>query len=179
MGNKNKKINHAKNTLVTGGTGFIGSHLVDELLKEGHNVIVLDDFSNGREENILQYKNNKKLKIVKVDVSNFQKIKDYFKNVSWVFHLAALADIVPSIQKPLNYHKANVDGTVSVLEASRKANVQKFVYAASASCYGIPSVYPTPETADINPQYPYALTKYLGEHCVLHWVRYIICPLSP
>src|SRR5205814_2657722 len=83
--------------------------------------------------------------------------------------IAALADIVPSIQNPAAYHKSNVDGTLSVLEASRKHGVKRFVYAASSSCYGIPDVYPTPETAPIRPQYPYALTKNLGEQMAMHW----------
>jgi UDP-glucose 4-epimerase len=163
--------------LVTGGAGFIGSHLVDKLLRDKHDVVVLDDFSNGRMENLSHHLDNSKLEIKKVDVSNFQEIRDYFKDVSWVFHLAALADIVPSIQNPLKYHKANVDGTVSVLEASRKAAVERFVYTASSSCYGIPDIYPTPETADIRPMYPYALTKYLGEKCVLHWGKVYDLPV--
>jgi UDP-glucose 4-epimerase len=86
-----------------------------------------------------------------------------------VFHLAALADIVPSIERPTDYFRSNVVGTESVLEAARKANVRRVIYAASSSCYGIPSHYPTPETAPIQPQYPYALTKRLGEELVLHW----------
>ena len=86
-----------------------------------------------------------------------------------VFHIAALADIVPSMKQPLDYHHSNVDGTICVLEAARLANVKRFVYAASSSCYGIPDKYPTLETAAIRPQYPYALTKYLGEQYVMHW----------
>jgi len=160
-----------RKVLVTGGAGFIGSHLVDRLLKDGHDVIVLDDFSNGRMENLSSYLDSSRLEIKKVDVSSFQEIKDYFIDVSWVFHLAALADIVPSIQNPLKYHNSNVNGTVSVLEASRKAGVERFVYAASSSCYGIPDVYPTPENAEIRPMYPYALTKYVGEQYVLHWEK--------
>lgn len=88
-----------------------------------------------------------------------------------VFHLAARADIVPSIEEPAAYFRANVDGTLAVLEGARRAGVKRFVYTASSSCYGIPTVYPTPETALISPQYPYALTKYLGEQLVLHWAQ--------
>jgi UDP-glucose 4-epimerase len=91
--------------------------------------------------------------------------------VQWVFHLAALADIVPSIQNPLAYHKANVDGTAAVLEAARAAGVKRLVYAASSSCYGLPDVVPTPETAEIGPMYPYALTKNIGEQYVMHWAK--------
>ena len=93
----------------------------------------------------------------------------YFEGVEWVFHLAGLADIVPSIQRPIDYHRSTVDGTVRVLEASRKAGVKRFIYAASSSCYGIPDVFPTPETAPARPQYPYALTKYVGEQYAMHW----------
>ncbi|MBI3012958.1 MAG: NAD-dependent epimerase/dehydratase family protein, partial [Elusimicrobia bacterium] len=87
----------------------------------------------------------------------------------WVFHVAALADIVPSIQNPASYHHSNVDGTLAVLESARKNKVQRFLYAASSSCYGIPDQYPTPESAPIRPQYPYALTKNMGEQMVMHW----------
>ena len=87
----------------------------------------------------------------------------------WVFHLAALADIVPSIEEPLKYHRANVDGTVAVLEAARDAGVGRFIYVASSTCYGIADQFPTPETAPIQPMYPYALTKHIAEQCVLHW----------
>lgn len=163
--------------LVTGGAGFIGSHLVDRLLKEEYEVIVLDNFSNGRKENLFNHIGNKKLQIKNVDIANYQEIKKYFKNVSCVFHLAALADIVPSIQSPLKYHRSNVDGTINVLEASRKNNVKKFIYTASSSCYGIPDKYPTPETAPVKPEYPYALTKYLGEQYALHWNKVYNLPV--
>ena len=95
--------------------------------------------------------------------------KKNFNDVDWVFHLASLADIVPSIENPKNYFSSNVNGTLNVLQACRKNKPKKFIYAASSSCYGIPKEYPTSEKAIINPQYPYALTKYLGEQLVLHW----------
>jgi len=155
--------------LVTGGAGFIGSHLVDRLLAEGHEVRVLDNFSTGRRENLAQVKNNPLLSIHTVDISNEGGLRPMFEGIDWVFHLGALADIVPSIQHPLDYHKANVDGTVAVLEAARLAGVKRFVYAASSSCYGIPDTLPTPESAPIRPMYPYALTKFLGEQYVSHW----------
>jgi UDP-glucose 4-epimerase len=91
--------------------------------------------------------------------------------VNWVFHLAALADIVPSIQRPMDYRHANVNGTFNVVEAARLAGVERLVYAASSSCYGIPEEYPTPENAKVQPQYPYALTKYMGEQAVMHWAQ--------
>ena len=156
-------------TLVTGGAGFIGSHLVEHLLDKGHEVVVIDNFSTGRRSNIEHLARSKQLKIVEADISNFENIKKYFQQVDWVFHIAGLADIVPSIQNPMEYHRSNVDGTLCVLEASRLSGVKRFIYAASASCYGIPDIYPTPETASIRPMYPYALTKNFGEQLVMHW----------
>jgi UDP-glucose 4-epimerase len=158
-----------KKAIVTGGAGFIGSHMVDKLLCEGYQVTVLDNFSNGRAQNLTHHKDDKKLKIIEIDISDFNNIKEYFNGIDTVFHFAALADIVPSIVNPLNYYKSNVTGTVAVCEAVRLAGVKKLIYAASSSCYGIPDNFPTPESAEIRPQYPYALTKYLGEQIVLHW----------
>ncbi len=157
--------------IVTGGAGFIGSHLVERLLNNGHKVKVIDNFSTGRMENLNHLKSNRKLEIHGFDVADFTEIKPLFTGVDWVFHLAALADIVPSINFPVKYHHSNVDGTVAVLEAARQAGAKRFVYAASSSCYGIPDSFPTPETAPISPMYPYALTKYLGEQYVLHWQK--------
>lgn len=165
------------NVLVTGGAGFIGSHLVDRLIQDGHSVIVLDNFLNGRKQNLEQHKNEKRLKIQTVDVSDFSAIEPFFKTVDWVFHCAALADIVPSIQNPLDYYQSNVGGTIAVLEAARKNNVKRLIYAASSSCYGITEAYPTPETAPIQPQYPYALTKNLGEQIVMHWGKIYNLPV--
>ena len=124
-------------SLVTGGGGFIGSNLVDKLVSMGHKVIVLDNFSTGRRSNLSQH-NKKKVKIVNTDISTNKKLDKYFKNVNYVFHLAGLADIVPSITNPKDYFQSNVKGTLNILEASKKANIKKFIYAASASCYGIP-----------------------------------------
>ncbi len=156
-------------SIITGGAGFIGSHIAEKILSEGHEVIVIDNLSNGRRENISHLINNPHFSFVQEDITNYGEILPYFKGVDYVFHVAALADIVPSIVDPLKYHHSNVNGTISVLEASRSAGIKKLVYAASSSCYGIPDIYPTPETAEIRPMYPYALTKYLGEQYVMHW----------
>jgi UDP-glucose 4-epimerase len=121
-------------------------------------------------------KDNPQLTIYRVDIANHSEIKQFFNGIDWVFHLAALADIVPSIQEPLKYHRANVDGTISALEAARLAGVKRFVYAASSSCYGIPDEFPTRETAPAGPMYPYALTKYVGEQYVMHWARLYTLP---
>ena len=154
-------------SLVTGGAGFIGSHLVDALLSKGDDIIVLDNFSTGRPENLSHVKDE--IKLVEADLSLYGTWTKYFKGVDRVFHLAALADIVPSIENPDTYYQANVTGTFNVMKACKKSNVGKVVYSASSSCYGIPDIVPTPESAEIRPQYPYALTKFLGEQIVLHW----------
>ncbi|MFQ5737789.1 MAG: SDR family oxidoreductase [Acidobacteriota bacterium] len=156
-------------TLVTGGAGFIGSHLVERLLADGHQVTVADNFSTGRIENLKAVRDHPRLGVVTVDVSDSSRTRGLCANVDWVFHLAALADIVPSIRRPLEYHRVNVDGTLSILEAARLAGVKRFVYAASSSCYGVPDRVPTPEEAPIRAMYPYALTKNVGEQYVLHW----------
>lgn len=155
--------------IVTGGAGFIGSHMVDLLVSNNYEVIVIDNLANGRLENIEHHKG--KIRFIKADIGDYEtNLDEYFKDIDYVFHYAALADIVPSINNPLKYHKANVDGTIRVLEASKKSkNLKKFIYAASSSCYGIPEVYPTAETSLIAPEYPYALTKTVGEQYVMHW----------
>lgn len=156
-------------SLVTGGCGFIGSHIVDRLLSEGHEVRVIDNFTTGRPQNLSHQKENQSLKIYQKDIREPEGLAELFEGVDYVFHLAALADIVPSIQKPYEYYSSNVMGTYHVVECARNAGVKKLVYAASSSCYGIPDEFPTKETAEIRPQYPYALTKRLGEETVLHW----------
>ncbi len=155
--------------VVTGGAGFIGSHLVERLLADGHRVTVVDNFATGRRSNLAEASRHGRLRVVEADVTDAGKMTGALRGTDWVFHLAALADIVPSIERPTEYFRANVVGTQTVLEAARAAGVRRFLYAASSSCYGIPEAFPTPETAPIRPQYPYALTKYLGEELVRHW----------
>ncbi len=162
-------MNKTTRSLVTGGAGFIGSHLVEALLRRGDRVTVIDNLSTGRLENLRLLDGYEKIDFHRLDIADGKSIAPLFAGIDRVFHIAALADIVPSIQNPLAYHRSNVDGTISVLEAARKAGVERLVYAASSSCYGIPEEYPTPETAPAAPQYPYALTKYVGEQYVLHW----------
>ena len=165
------------NYLVTGGCGFIGSHIVDLLLKEGNRVRVLDNFSTGRPDNLAHHKDNPDLEIIEVDITGYERIKDCFKGIDYVMHLAALADIVPSIVSPADYYKSNVLGTFNVVEAARKAKIKKLIYTASSSCYGIPDKYPTLEDSKIKPEYPYALTKYLGEETVFHWGKVYDLPV--
>ena len=164
-------------SVVTGGCGFIGSHMVDRLLSEGHEVRVIDNFSTGRPENLEHQKGNPELKITEADICDSEKIAPVFEGADWVFHFAALADIVPSIQRPEDYFHSNVDGTFSVLEAAKKAGIKRFMYTASSSCYGIPDKFPTDESADIRPEYPYALTKRLGEELALHYAKVYKLPV--
>lgn len=163
--------------LVTGGAGFIGSHLVERLIRENCQVVVLDSLSTGKLENLKDLQRNPNFSFFKVDISNLDDIIGYFNNIDWVFHLAALADVVPSISEPYKYHKANVEGTIAVLEASRFNGVAKLIYADSSSCYGIPEVYPTTESAKIAPQYPYAFTKYIGEQYCFFWSKIYNLPV--
>jgi UDP-glucose 4-epimerase len=157
-----------KKAIVTGGAGFIGSHMVELLLEKGFEVIVLDDLSNGQLDNVELFKDNPQYRFYQVDLAaGFDDT--LFTGVEYVFHMAALADIVPSIEQPVKYHTANVTGTIRVLEACRKYGVRKLVYSASSSCYGIPETYPTLESAQIRPEYPYAFTKYIAEEYVLFW----------
>jgi UDP-glucose 4-epimerase len=155
--------------IVTGGAGFIGSHLVEKLLKKNKKVIVIDNLSNGRFENIKKFKSQ--IKFIKADISKKGRWQKIITKNCCIFHLAALADIVPSIKFPQKYFEANVKGTLNLLEACKNKKIKKIVYAASSSCYGIPKKYPTSENELLAPQYPYALTKKLGEDIVMHWSR--------
>jgi UDP-glucose 4-epimerase len=157
--------------LVTGAAGFIGSHLVDALLAQGLPVIGIDNLSVGRMSNLADAQRNPNFRFVGGDIRDPGAVNAIMPGVDRVFHLGALADIVPSIERPLEYFSTNVDGTFTVLEAAKKAGVKRFVYAASSSCYGLAETLPTPETAPIRPEYPYALTKRLGEELVLHWAQ--------
>ena len=156
--------------VVTGGAGFIGSHLVDRLIEDGHDVIVVDNLRTGRRNNLEGALHSGHATLVQSDIAgSVTEMTQLFRECATVFHLAGLADIVPSIERPDDYFRANVDGTFAVVEAARSAGVPRVVYAASSSCYGIPDAYPTPESAELRPQYPYALTKMLGEQIVMHW----------
>ena len=155
--------------IVTGGAGFIGSHLVELLIKKKYDITVIDNCSTGRLSNLLTCK--KKIKFIKADISKKGSWQKKFVNCKIVFHLAAQADIVPSVKDPNSYFNSNVVGTLNILDACLKNNVKKIIYAASSSCYGIPYIYPTDEKSPIKPEYPYALTKKLGEDLILHWSK--------
>ena len=163
--------------IVTGGAGFIGSHMVDLLLNEGYQVRVLDNFTGGHERNLAQHLKNSALHIEKTDICKLDPRNKLFDNAKYVFHFAGIGDIVPSIEKPIDYMNTNVQGTVRVLEAARSAGVKKFVYAASSSCYGLAAT-PTREDHPISPQYPYALSKYQGEQVAFHWHQVYDLPVN-
>ncbi len=157
--------------IVTGGAGFIGSHLVELLCKkkEIKKILILDHLQDGSLKNIKNILKNKKVILKKVDIKNNKKIVRFFKDIKCVFHLAAMSDVVPSITDPKNYLETNIIGTMNILEAMRKNKVNRIIYAASSSCYGIPKKYPTNENEMINPKYPYAFSKNIGEQMIEHW----------
>lgn len=163
--------------IVTGGAGFIGSHLVDQLLAQKRKVRVIDNLISGSAKNLAAHSNNPDLELVVGDIADLALVNKTCQDAARIFHLAARADIVPSIVNPEEYFRANVDGTFAVLEAARAHAVKKLVYLASSTCYGLPSVFPTPEHANISPQYPYALTKNLGEQLVMHWHKVYKLPV--
>jgi len=155
--------------VVTGGAGFIGGHMVDLLAAEGFRVHVIDNLVGGRRENLAQHAGNPDVVLDTRDIRTVPANDAVFAGAEYVFHFAGIGDIVPSIDRPVDYMSANVLGTVQALEGARHARVKKFVYAASSSCYGLAEELPTTENAPIRPEYPYALSKYQGEQAVLHW----------
>jgi len=162
--------------VVTGGAGFIGSHMVDLLLQENFEVRVVDNLVTGHLENIARHLASPRFSFYQTDMCELPPTSPVFDGVDFVFHFGGLGDIVPSIERPADYVRANVDGTVAVLEASRQAGVRKFLYAASSSCYGLAPV-PTTEDAPIRTEYPYAFSKYVGELAALHWAQVYQLPV--
>ena len=163
--------------VVTGGAGFIGGHMVDLLLERGFVVRVIDNLVGGRLANLAQHQGNARLSVDTRDIRAVGPGDALFTGADFVFHFAGIGDIVPSIERPAEYMSANVQGTVHALEAARAAGVRRFVYAASSSCYGLATV-PTREDAPIQPEYPYALSKYQGEQAVLHWGQVYKLPVN-
>jgi UDP-glucose 4-epimerase len=164
-------------SVVTGGAGFIGSHLVDLLLAKGHEVRVIDNLSGGDEKNLVPHFSNNSFSFINQDILEIDPNSEIFRNISYVFHLAGIGDIVPSIEKPKEYFNTNIQGTVRILEAARINQVKKFVYAASSSCYGLAET-PTTENSPIDPLYPYAFSKYLGEISAFHWHKVYKLPVN-
>lgn len=163
--------------VVTGGAGFIGSHMVDLLANEGYSVRIVDNLVGGREDNLALHRNNPDIVFEQTDIRNLKPGSSLFKDSQFVFHFAGIGDIVPSIENPIEYMSTNVLGTVQVLECARAGAVKKLVYAASSSCYGLAGV-PTKEDHKIQPQYPYALSKYQGEQVCFHWAQVYDLPIN-
>jgi UDP-glucose 4-epimerase len=163
--------------VVTGGAGFIGSHLVDLLLDRGFQVRVIDNLAGGHRGNLGHHDGNPDLVCDWRDIRGLNADDPIFDRARYVFHLAGIGDVVPSIERPIDYMDVNVQGTVRVLECARHAGVDKVVYAASSSCYGLAAT-PTAEGHAIAPQYPYALSKYLGEQALFHWGRVYRLPVN-
>lgn len=154
--------------IVTGGAGFIGSHMVDLLLRQGFEVRVIDNLVGGSELNIHHHKDNPDFNFEERDIRSYDVGDPLFKDASYVFHFGGIGDIVPSIERPEDYMSVNVQGTVHMLQCAQGAGVKKFVYAASSSCYGVAET-PTREDHPISTLYPYALSKYMGEQAAFHW----------
>ncbi|MDD5738595.1 MAG: NAD-dependent epimerase/dehydratase family protein [Candidatus Pacebacteria bacterium] len=144
--------------LVTGGAGFIGSHLVDKLVELGHSVLVLDNLSNGKKENI-----NPKAEFHQVDICDFEIMCLYFKDIDYVFHLAALPRIPFSIQNPIGTSNVNIMGTINVFEAAKQNKVKRVISTSSSSVYGNQDKLPLKEDMALNPISPYGLQKWVGE----------------
>ncbi|OUR93636.1 NAD-dependent dehydratase [Halobacteriovorax marinus] len=155
--------------LVTGGAGFIGSHLIDLLLEEKFEVICFDNLDDGNLENLSHALKSNSFTFIEDDILNFDRLSEASVGCDVIFHLAGKADIVPSVENPKKYFDVNVTGTVNVLEAARFNSIKRVVYAASSSCYGIATNFPTSETDALSPEYPYAQTKLMGEEALLHW----------
>lgn len=150
--------------IVTGGAGFIGSHIVDALVLEGHEVHIIDNLSEGTKENV-----NPKAILHQADIRNLEEIKPLFVGVDGVFHLAALPRVQFSIEEPVVTHNVNITGTMNVCIAAREAGVKRIVYSASSSAYGDQDVMPLIETMMPNPKSPYGLQKYVGEVYMKVW----------
>jgi UDP-glucose 4-epimerase len=151
--------------LVTGGAGFIGSNLVDELLVQGHEVTVLDDFSEGKLENLKRWKGHPKLEVVRGDVRDFDLVRRSSDHKTWIFHMAAMSRIQPSIDDPLKAFTTNVIGTANVMEAARLGGVKRVVYSASSSAYGRNAI-PCCEEMIPDCLNPYSLSKKTGEEII-------------
>jgi UDP-glucose 4-epimerase len=163
--------------VITGGAGFIGSHMVDLLVDRGYAVRIIDNLIGGREANLAHHAANADVVFQRGDIRDLQPGNSLFQDARYVFHFAGIGDIVPSIERPLEYMSVNVQGTVHVLESARAAGVRKVVYAASSSCYGLAAT-PTREDHPVAPQYPYALSKHQGEQAAFHWHKVYKLPVN-
>jgi nucleoside-diphosphate-sugar epimerase len=147
--------------LVTGGAGFIGSHIVDELVRRGHQVVVLDDLSAGKESNLADVRSTIDLRVG--SITDLAAVQSACNGADYVIHLAARTSVPRSVQDPIGTNSVNIDGTLNVLVAARDAKVRRIVFAASSSAYGETPTLPKTETMPADPISPYGITKYVGE----------------
>src|SRR5712672_3836678 len=147
--------------VITGGAGFIGSNTVDELVRRGHSVVVLDDLSSGKEENLADIRN--KITLIKGSITDIEVVRKAMHEAEYVIHLAARTSVPKSVKDPIETNRVNIDGTLNVLVAARDARVKRIVFAASSSAYGDTPTLPNIETMEPQPISPYGVTKYVGE----------------
>jgi nucleoside-diphosphate-sugar epimerase len=147
--------------LVTGGAGFIGSNTVDELVRRGHSVVVLDDLSSGKEDNLAEVRN--KITYIKGSITDIEVVRKAMHEAEYVLHLAARTSVPRSVKDPIETNKINIDGTLNVLVAAKELKVKRVVFAASSSAYGETPTLPKVETMQPEPISPYGVTKYVGE----------------
>ena len=153
------------NVVITGGAGFIGSHLVDELLKQGYSVTVIDDLSTGKLDNIRNLlQNNKNLNFIQGDIRDLSLLQKIFNNKDYVFHLAAISSVAKSVENPILVDEVNIRGTLNILVAARDTSIKKVVFASSAAIYGDSPELPKREDMPPNPLSPYAISKLTGEY---------------
>ena len=147
--------------LVTGGAGFIGSNTVDELVRRGHSVVVLDDLSSGKEDNLAEIRN--KITFIKGSITDIEVVRKAMHEAEYVLHLAARTSVPRSVKDPIETNRINIDGTLNVLVAAKEVKVKRVVFAASSSAYGETPTLPKVETMQPQPISPYGVTKYVGE----------------
>jgi len=147
--------------LVTGGAGFIGSNTVDELVRRGHSVVVLDDLSAGKEENLAESRN--KITLIKASITDIEAVRKAMHEAEYVLHLAARTSVPRSVKDPIDTNRINIEGTLNVLVAAKELKVKRVVIAASSAAYGETSALPKVETMQLQPISPYGVTKYVGE----------------
>ncbi|OGQ06063.1 MAG: Vi polysaccharide biosynthesis protein VipB/TviC [Deltaproteobacteria bacterium RIFCSPLOWO2_01_44_7] len=166
-----------KKVLVTGGAGFIGSHLVDALVQKGYQVRVLDNFSTGSQKN-LQFILSQ-IELIEGDIRDFSVCEHALKDIEIVFHLAALGSVQRSMDNPIETHQVNSQGTLNLLQASKEASVKFFVYSSSSSVYGDSEVLPKKESMEVKPKSPYAVSKLTGEYFAqVFWEVYSLPTIS-
>jgi UDP-glucose 4-epimerase len=157
------KIKKMNAYLVTGGAGFIGSNIVKELLQREQRVLVLDNFSTGKRENLFEFKENPNFELIEGDLRSFHTVRTAVKDIDYILHQGALPSVPRSVHDPLTTNDVNILGTLNILEAAKEFGVKRVIYASSSSIYGDNEALPKKEDMPVNPLSPYALSKYTGE----------------